>query len=80
MISQNITREHILKAIEEAERLGIPVDRSSDRYDLEYNQKHYPHILFDVAKCNSSNRAVMRISCIAYVIIKKRYKNGIVIF
>ena len=42
MIPQNIKSEHILKAIEEVERSGIPRDRSSDRYDLEYNKKIYP--------------------------------------
>ena len=30
MIPQNIRREHILKAIEEAERSGIPRERTSD--------------------------------------------------
>jgi hypothetical protein len=42
MIPQNIKNEHILKAIEEVERSGIPRERSSDRYDLEYNKKLYP--------------------------------------
>jgi hypothetical protein len=42
MIPENIKRNHILKAIKEAERSGIPRERSSDRYDLEYNKKLYP--------------------------------------
>ena len=42
MIPQNIKSEHILNAIEEVERSGIPRERSSDRYDLEYNKKIYP--------------------------------------
>jgi hypothetical protein len=42
MIPENIKSEHILKAIEEAERSEIPRDRRSERYDLEYNKKLYP--------------------------------------
>jgi MoxR-like ATPase len=42
MIPQNIKNEHIIKAIEEVEKSGIPKDRSSDRYDLEYNKRYYP--------------------------------------
>ena len=42
MIPNNIKPEHILRAIEEADRSGIPVDRKSDRYDLVYNEKMYP--------------------------------------
>jgi hypothetical protein len=42
MIPENIKREHILNAIEEVERSEIPRDRSSDKYDLEYNKKIYP--------------------------------------
>jgi hypothetical protein len=32
MIPQNIKSEHIIQAIEEFERSGIPKDRSSDGY------------------------------------------------
>jgi hypothetical protein len=42
MIPENIKREHILKAIEEAESSGIPKERISNLYDLEYNEKLYP--------------------------------------
>jgi hypothetical protein len=42
MIPQNIKSEHIIQAIEEVERSGIPKDRSSDGYDLEYNKRYYP--------------------------------------
>jgi len=42
LIPQNITREHIIKAIEEAERQDIPKARLTYRNYLEYNSKHYP--------------------------------------
>jgi hypothetical protein len=43
MIPENIKAEDILRAIEEAERLGIiPHGRDSEKYDLEYNGKLYP--------------------------------------
>ena len=42
MIPENIKSEHILKAIEDVERSGIPSKRRSDRYNLEYNKKLYP--------------------------------------
>ena len=32
----------MLKAIEEVERSGIPRERSSDGYDIEYDKKIYP--------------------------------------
>ena len=41
MIPRNITKEHIIKAIEEAE-MGIPKYSHSDKNNLEYNGKHYP--------------------------------------
>jgi hypothetical protein len=43
MIPENIKAKDILRAIEEAERLGIiPPGRDSEKYDLEYNGKLYP--------------------------------------
>jgi hypothetical protein len=42
MIPENIKSEHILKAIQEAERSEIPRERSSEKYELKYNGKHYP--------------------------------------
>ena len=43
MIPENIKAEDILRAIEEAERLGIiPPGRNSEKYGLEYNGKLYP--------------------------------------
>lgn len=41
MIPKNIKGEHILKAIEEIERVGTPNGRSSKRFLLKYNDKHY---------------------------------------
>ena len=42
MIPESIKSEHILRAIEEADRSEVPVERKSDRYDLVYNEKKYP--------------------------------------
>jgi hypothetical protein len=42
MIPENIKREHILKAIEEVDRSGVPLERNSEKYDLEYNRRTYP--------------------------------------
>jgi hypothetical protein len=42
MIPKNINREHIIKAIEEIKKVGIPDGRSSRKYFLEYNGEYYP--------------------------------------
>ena len=42
MIPKNIRSEHILKAIEEVERIGFPDNRNSKNFHLEYNGKYYP--------------------------------------
>jgi len=42
MIPKNIKREHILKAIEEVKRTGIPEGRGSKKFYLECDGKHYP--------------------------------------
>lgn len=42
MIPKNIKINHILKAIEETERNGIPKGRRSKKFNLEHNHKHYP--------------------------------------
>ncbi len=42
MIPKNINREHIIKAIEETNRFGIPNGRSSKKFLLEYNGEYYP--------------------------------------
>lgn len=39
MIPKNISREHIIRAIEEAEKAGIPKTRGSRRFLLEYRGK-----------------------------------------
>lgn len=41
-IPPNITREHLLKAIEKIDREGIPSDADSQYYDVVYNGKRYP--------------------------------------
>ena len=42
MVPKNITREHIEKAIEEIDVIGIRKGRHSSTYDLIYNDKSYP--------------------------------------
>ena len=42
MIPQNITKEHILKAIKRIEIQGVPEGRSSKKFVLEYGGKQYP--------------------------------------
>jgi len=42
MIPKNIRRQHILKAIEEARKTGVPEERSSRRFLVEFDGDHYP--------------------------------------
>jgi hypothetical protein len=42
MIPQNITREHILQAIQEITSSKIPVHRESSNYDLFFERKRFP--------------------------------------
>jgi len=42
MIPQNISRKHILKAIQDIEKLGFPTSRTSKKFVLEYEGKFYP--------------------------------------
>lgn len=42
MIPENITREHIIKALEEIDKSEVPPQRDSEIYDLEHNNKKYP--------------------------------------
>ena len=42
MIPGNITQAHILKAIGEVDRNGIPSNRLSTKYLLKINGKNYP--------------------------------------
>lgn len=50
-VPQNIEREHLLKAIEEIERDGVPSGAQSTGYDLVHEGKRYPPKLV-VAKAN----------------------------
>ena len=38
----NITKEHLIKAIEKIDKEGIPKDGDSQYYDVVYNGKKYP--------------------------------------
>ena len=42
MIPKNIKREHIIRAIEEIRKNGIPKGRNSRKFLLEFNGKYYP--------------------------------------
>ena len=42
MIPENITKEHLLKAIEEIDKEGIRLNRHSSTYDVIYNNNLYP--------------------------------------
>lgn len=42
MIPKNITKEHVIKAIEEIENSKIPAPRTSKKFLLKYNGKAYP--------------------------------------
>ena len=42
MIPKNISREHVLRAIEEAKRIGIPEGRGSKKFLMEINGDYYP--------------------------------------
>ena len=42
MIPPNIKRDHIIMAIEEIDKYGVPPRRNSRDYFLEYNGKLYP--------------------------------------
>ena len=41
-IPKEINREHIIKAIEEIKKVGIPASRRSKKFLLEYNGEFYP--------------------------------------
>jgi 5-methylcytosine-specific restriction protein A len=42
MIPQNITKDHILKALEKIDEEGFPESRESTKFELIYNSKSYP--------------------------------------
>lgn len=57
MIPKNIKREHIIKAIEEVEKVGTPKGRSSKKFFLEYNNKHYsPKYVISLANKYASGK------------------------
>jgi hypothetical protein len=41
-IPENITREDILKAIEEIDQEGIPPKRGATKYDIKHGNNYYP--------------------------------------
>lgn len=41
-IPQNITKEHLLRAIEKIDKEGVPINADSKYYDVVFNQKKYP--------------------------------------
>ena len=42
MIPKNLTEEDIIKAIQEIDEKGIPLNRHSTGWDILYDGKHYP--------------------------------------
>lgn len=42
MVPKNISKQHILKAIEQIDREGIPKRRESTKFNLSYKGKYYP--------------------------------------
>jgi hypothetical protein len=40
-IPQNITKEHIMKAIEEIDKNGVPDERQQRKYHLKYKGRNY---------------------------------------
>jgi len=42
MIPKNITREHVLRALKEIERNGVPMGRNSRKFVLSYEGKTFP--------------------------------------
>lgn len=41
-IPKNITKDHLLKAIDKIDREGVPTNADSQYYDVIYNEKKYP--------------------------------------
>ena len=42
MVPENISKEHIIKAIKEIDEMGVVKSRQSSTYDLLYNDRRYP--------------------------------------
>ena len=50
MIPENITRVHILEAIDAIDKAGVPKSREATKYGLNHNNK-----LYRCSKCKSTN-------------------------
>jgi hypothetical protein len=42
MIPRTITREHVLRAVEEIDKNGVPAERRSRKYEMSLDGKLYP--------------------------------------
>ena len=42
MIPSNIRREHLIQAMEEIDKKGVPEDRAPTKFYVRHNGKHYP--------------------------------------
>jgi len=42
MIPSNISRHHLIQAMEEIDKNGVPEDRVSTKYYVRHNGRHYP--------------------------------------
>lgn len=42
MIENNISKQHVLKALEEIDKEGIPNNRKSTKFEIIHNDKKYP--------------------------------------
>jgi len=55
--TKDIKREHVLKALEEIDRMGIPPDARSTTYDLIEGQRGYPpKLVLSLASKNASGQ------------------------
>ena len=56
MIPDNITKEHLEKAIEEIDKNGIRKGRQSSTYNLVHKGKYYPpKLIISIANNRESN-------------------------
>jgi len=58
MIPKNINRGHIIKAIEEIKKVGIPTGRISRKFLREYNGEFYPP-KYTISLANVDGNAIM---------------------
>jgi hypothetical protein len=60
-IPDNISREHLLKAIQKIDKEGIPKDADSDFYDVVYkNRKYPPKLVVSYANLFANNKLLYR--------------------